>query len=125
MVPLGGAPLCPCPRRSGQTPDSVPTRSSAGWARAALARSTAAAHARGIVHRDVKPENVLFAGPESPPLLADLGLAKHFRADAPGASGTVRLSATGEMRGTIGYLAPEQMRDAKEAGPPADVFALG
>jgi formylglycine-generating enzyme required for sulfatase activity len=57
--------------------------------------------------------------------VADLGLAKHFRTGDPGASASVALSKTGEMRGTIGYMAPEQLEHAKDAGPPSDVFALG
>jgi WD40 repeat protein len=90
----------------------------------ALATAMGKAHALGIVHRDLKPENVLFTA-EGAPLVADLGLAKHWRDDAPGASKSVSLSKTGETRGTVGYMAPEQMNDAKTVGPPADVFALG
>jgi formylglycine-generating enzyme required for sulfatase activity len=95
----------------------------------ALARAIARAHALGIVHRDLKPENILFAtkpgvgGAE--PLVADLGLAKHFREDAPGASQSVQLSRAGELRGTAGYMAPEQMRSSQDVGTEADVFALG
>jgi hypothetical protein len=94
----------------------------------ALTRTIAAAvgraHAQGIVHRDLKPENVLFTADEKP-LVSDLGLAKHFRHDVSGASLSVALSKTGEMRGTAGYMAPEQIADAAKVGPPADVFALG
>jgi tetratricopeptide (TPR) repeat protein/predicted Ser/Thr protein kinase len=89
-----------------------------------LARALGVAHARGIVHRDLKPENVLVTE-DGLPLIADLGLAKHFHLDSPGASQSVSLSRTGELRGTAGYMAPEQAQDAGAAGPEADVFALG
>jgi eukaryotic-like serine/threonine-protein kinase len=91
---------------------------------AALARSMGRAHAQGIVHRDLKPENVLFTS-VGRPLVADLGLAKHFRHDLPGASQSVSLSREGVLMGTVGYMAPEQAHDARGVGPPADVFALG
>ncbi|HZV03268.1 MAG TPA: serine/threonine-protein kinase [Planctomycetota bacterium] len=89
-----------------------------------LGRALGEAHARGIVHRDLKPENVLFTG-DGRPLIADLGLAKHFMKDAPGAALSLSLTLGGELKGTIGYAAPEQLSDAKEARPPADVFGLG
>ena len=93
----------------------------------ALARALGRAHARGIVHRDLKPENILFAreGDLGRPLIADLGLAKHFRHDLTGGSGSVSLSRFGQFRGTAGYMPREQMNDAYSAGPQADVFALG
>jgi WD40 repeat protein len=90
----------------------------------ALARALGRAHERGIVHRDLKPENVLFSAAGTP-LIADLGLAKHFSQDSPGASQSVQLSVAGTFRGTAGYMPPEQMRDARDSGPPVDVFALG
>ncbi|HZV00923.1 MAG TPA: bifunctional serine/threonine-protein kinase/formylglycine-generating enzyme family protein [Planctomycetota bacterium] len=88
-----------------------------------LARALGAAHRVGIVHRDVKPENVLFTK-EGRPLLSDLGLGKHYRHDLPGASQSVQLSKDGQMLGTPRYMAPEQASSG-ETGPPADVFALG
>jgi formylglycine-generating enzyme required for sulfatase activity len=89
-----------------------------------LGRALGVAHERGIVHRDLKPENILFTA-EGTPLVTDLGLAKHFRSGDPGVTASVALSKTGDMRGTVGYMAPEQLDRAKDAGPPADVFALG
>jgi hypothetical protein len=78
----------------------------------ALAQALGRAHERGIVHRDLKPENVLFTG-EGEPLVADLGLAKHFRRDVPGAERSQSLSASGLIAGTPGYMAPEQIDDAR------------
>jgi serine/threonine-protein kinase len=90
----------------------------------ALARAMGRAHERGIVHRDLKPENVLFTA-EDRPLITDLGIAKHWRRDGPGGSQSVSLSRAGDVRGTVGYMSPEQATESKEVGPPADVFALG
>jgi tetratricopeptide (TPR) repeat protein len=89
-----------------------------------LARAIGKAHEHGIVHRDLKPENVLFTA-DGRPLVADLGLAKHFRRDVLGASQSRSLSTTGVVVGTAGYMAPEQLEDSKGVGPEADVFALG
>ena len=73
----------------------------------------------------MKPENVLFTA-AGRPLVADLGLAKHFDADAPRASQSVPLSQAGTLRGTAGYMAARaDARREGASGPPADVFALG
>jgi tetratricopeptide (TPR) repeat protein len=91
---------------------------------ARLARAIGKAHERGIIHRDLKPENVLF-DEKGTPLVADLGLAKHFRREVLGASQSRSLSATGSIVGTPGYMAPEQIEDSSKVGPASDVFALG
>ncbi|MEZ0228432.1 MAG: serine/threonine-protein kinase, partial [Planctomycetota bacterium] len=84
-----------------------------------LAGALARAHERGIVHRDIKPENILFAA-DGRPFVADLGIAKHFREDAEGASQTVALTRSHTVLGTVSYMPPEQIQDAKRAGPAAD-----
>ncbi len=89
-----------------------------------LARARAHAHALGIIHHDLKPENILY-NEAGRALVADLGLAKHYDVEALGASLSVSMSKSGMWRGTPGYMAPEQMKDAKTCGPEADVFALG
>jgi serine/threonine protein kinase len=90
----------------------------------ALARAMATAHARGIIHRDLKPENILFDR-EGRPFISDLGLAKHYRRDLPGASASRAMTSEGTGIGTPGYFPLEQAMDATRAGPAADVFALG
>jgi protein kinase-like protein len=77
-----------------------------------------AAHARGLVHRDVKPANVLLAADDHV-YLTDFGLAKHMESTAAAA-----LSRPGGWVGTLGYVAPEQIRgDRVDAR--TDVYALG
>ncbi|OEV15750.1 serine/threonine protein kinase, partial [Streptomyces nanshensis] len=71
-------------------------------------------HAGGLIHRDVKPGNILLA--LDGPRLIDFGIARH-----PGATA---LTATDAMLGTPGYLAPEQA-SAGPVGPACDVFSLG
>ena len=81
---------------------------------AALAEGLAAIHACGLVHRDLKPGNIIMS-PDGPRII-DFGVAR--------ADDATTLTATGSVVGTYAYMAPEQIR-ADRAGPAADVFALG
>ncbi len=78
------------------------------------------AHQMGFVHRDIKPENVLIAhtSDELIAKISDFGLAKSFR--VVGLSG---LTFSGEMRGTVPFMPPEQMLDFRTVTPLADLYA--
>ncbi|MBM7773884.1 hypothetical protein JOD54_004088 [Actinokineospora baliensis] len=80
-----------------------------------LATALAHVHGNGVVHRDVKPSNILL-DERGGALLADFGLARVI--DSP------RLTSSDRMTGTAAYLAPEQVTGAR-VGYPADVYALG
>jgi serine/threonine protein kinase/TolB-like protein/Tfp pilus assembly protein PilF len=80
-----------------------------------IAGALAAAHEAGVVHRDVKPANVMVTG-EGEVKLLDFGLARLAEA--------TRLTEAGRQLGTISYMSPEQAR-GEEVGPAADVWALG
>jgi len=82
----------------------------------------AAAHEVGIVHRDIKPDNLFLSrgpGGERVTKVLDFGIAK--LADA----GTNGRTSTGAVIGTPAYMAPEQAMGSKELGPPADVWSMG
>jgi serine/threonine protein kinase len=85
-----------------------------------IVSAVAYAHRRGVVHRDLKPENVLLQRDGTwpgTPLVADFGIARDLGADSA--------TRTQSRMGTPGYSAPEQFRSARQAGPEADVWALG
>lgn len=82
---------------------------------AALADTLAHVHARGVVHRDVKPSNILLDGRQVP-FLTDFGASRLLDA--------TRVTATGLTVGTPAFMAPEQVR-GEHVGPAADVYALG
>lgn len=100
---LGGKPLPP-----GKAAELV----------AVLARAVHAAHGCGVIHRDLKPNNILMSS-DGTPKICDFGLAKHFEE-------AVDQTQTGQPLGTPSYMAPEQVRGAGVTlGPAVDVYALG
>jgi serine/threonine-protein kinase len=83
---------------------------------AQVASALDAAHAHGLVHRDVKPANVLITA-EDHVYLTDFGLSKRVAADS-------EATRTGMVLGTLDYVAPEQIR-GQDVGPYTDVYSLG
>jgi eukaryotic-like serine/threonine-protein kinase len=85
----------------------------------ALCDALAHAHGQGVVHRDVKPSNVLVPGQPATPAqvakLTDFGVARVIGGDS--------LTRTGDVIGTAAYMAPEQA-EGREAGAPADLYSL-
>ena len=101
------------------TEDGLLREDQAAQVGAQVADALAATHAAGIVHRDVKPSNVLIGqGGRVDGLvkITDFGISH--------ASGDVTLTQTGQITGTPAYLAPE-VAQGYEPGPPSDVFSLG
>jgi len=86
---------------------------------AGIALGLAAIHAQGIVHRDIKPDNIL-VGADRKPRVADLGLAKQVNDPE-----LQRLTATGMVVGTPLYVSPEGIRDPNTISDRSDIYSLG
>jgi Tol biopolymer transport system component len=108
------------------TPKGLPLAEALSYARQ-IAGGLAAAHAAGIVHRDMKPANVIVT-PDSQAKILDFGLAKLIERDA-GPEGETQTLATelteaGTVMGTAAYMSPEQA-SAGPLDPRTDIFSLG
>lgn len=101
-------------RESGR----LPWKEGAGFIKQ-IADALAYVHGKDIIHRDIKPANIL-VGSNGQAKLADLGLAKQV--DTSDAAG---LTMQGMALGSPAYMPPEQIRNARDAGPTADIYALG
>lgn len=84
-----------------------------------MADALSYAHKKGVIHRDVKPSNILVNALDEVKL-ADFGLAKAWQK-----AGAHQLTASGQMLGTIQYISPEQLENSKNVDPKTDIFSLG
>lgn len=85
------------------------------------------AHQNGIVHRDIKPSNVMLASTASEPIakILDLGLALALNVSINSSTDTEELTTTGQVMGTLDYMAPEQGGDAHKIDIRTDIYSLG
>ena len=104
----------------------LPLRKAVDYA-AQIASGLAAAHEKGIVHRDLKPANLFVTADERVKIL-DFGIARMMRDSAADAGGNAATAATmtvpGAVLGTVGYMAPEQVR-GETVDHRADIFSFG
>ena len=83
-----------------------------------IARALQAAHERGVLHRDIKPRNIMIDDATGRPLLTDFGLAKLLESKTD-------MTHTGDVMGSPPYMSPEQATDAAHVTAAADVYSIG
>lgn len=126
LIQVAGAPALIMEYVNGPAVDAVIAQGAlsleqADYLARGLISGMAAAHRLGLVHRDLKPSNIMLAIMEGEliPKIIDFGLVK----DVEGTSAVK--TRTGMTMGTPSYMAPEQVRDAKNIDKRADIFAIG
>lgn len=105
---------------------ALPVRKAINYA-VQIARGLAAAHDKGLVHRDLKPENV-FLLPDGQVKILDFGLARSIATASAGSGATETIAAMtdpGTVMGTVGYMAPEQVRAHRQHALPLRAHRRG
>ena len=127
IVDLGGSPGLIMELVNGPSLDDFLVRESLSLEQvdalaAGILAGVASAHAQDLIHRDLKPANIMLSITPSGlvPKVTDFGLAKLLTGGGESSS-----TRTGSTMGTPHYMSPEQIRDSKNVGLPADVFSLG
>jgi len=116
MAFVDGEPVSAKLKRRGRLPPEEARR-----IMAETADALGAAHALGIIHRDVKPDNILLEGSRGRVVVTDFGIAKALSSTTGGAT----LTATGVAIGTPHYMSPEQAAGDREIDGRSDLYSLG
>ena len=120
MAYVDGGSLADRLARQGQLPLAEATRIARE-----VASALGAAHRRGFLHRDVKPQNILIDGETGRALVVDFGIAGAVAGQTVGGQEADRLTGLGMVVGTPRYMSPEQATGSRDLGPASDLYALG
>lgn len=121
MAYVDGGSLADRMARQGQLPFAEAVRVARE-----VASALAAAHRRGFLHRDVKPQNILLDPETGRALVVDFGIAGTVAGNAvEGRKDDDRITGVGMVVGTPRYMSPEQASGSRDLGPASDLYALG